>query len=199
MATAETVITTATSLVGISMGSGAALGFALRSPQRVEKLVLVDSYGLGSGVPRGRLGHLMVRAPLLDKLTYALLRRSRMMVRWSLYGLVYDRRTVTEEMVEEAGRLLENPLAGRAWSSFQKNEVDWSGLRTDFSDQLSQLMMPTLLVHGAHDRAVPVAWALRAQERIPDCELRVFSECGHLPPREHPERFVRVVKRFLAR
>ena len=74
----------------------------------------MDSYGLGSGVPWGRLGYLMVRAPLLDKLTYALLRRSRMMVRWSLYGLVYDRRTVTEEMVEEAGRLLEDPLAGRA-------------------------------------------------------------------------------------
>jgi len=181
------------------MGSGAALGFALRSPQRVEKLVLVDSYGLGSRVPWGRLGYLMVRAPLLDKLTYALLRRSRTMTRWSLYGLVYDRRTVTEEMVEEASRLLEDPLAGRAWSSFQKNEVGWGGLRTDFCEQLSQLMMPTLLVHGAHDRAVPGAWAHRAQERIPECELRVFSECGHLPPREHSERFARVVKRFLAR
>jgi pimeloyl-ACP methyl ester carboxylesterase len=62
------------SLVGISMGGGAALGFALRSPQRLEKLVLVDSYGLGSGVPWGRLGYLMVRVPFVDKLTYALLR-----------------------------------------------------------------------------------------------------------------------------
>jgi pimeloyl-ACP methyl ester carboxylesterase len=58
--------------------------------------------------------------------------------------------------------------------------------------------MPTLLVNGAHDWAVPVAWARRAQERIPDCELRVFSECGHLPPSEQPEEFAGVVKRFLA-
>ena len=187
------------SLVGISMGGGAALGFALHSPQRVEKLVLVDSYGLGSQVPWGRLGYLLVRAPLLNELMYALLRRSRTMIRWSLYGLVYDRRTVSEEMIEETGRLLEDPQAGRAWRSFQKNEVGWSGLRTDFSDQLSGLMMPTLLVHGAHDRAVPVAWARRAQDRIRDCELRVFSECGHLPPREHSEEFARVVERFLAR
>ena len=35
------------SLVGISMGGAIALGFSLRSPQRVDKLVLVDSYGLG--------------------------------------------------------------------------------------------------------------------------------------------------------
>jgi len=45
-----------TSLVGLSMGGAAALGFALRSPDRVEKLVLVDSYGLGGNVPWGRLG-----------------------------------------------------------------------------------------------------------------------------------------------
>ncbi len=41
------------SLVGISLGGGASLGFALRSPRRVENLVLVDSYGLGSDVPWG--------------------------------------------------------------------------------------------------------------------------------------------------
>lgn len=187
------------SLVGISMGGGAALGFALRSPERVEKLVLVDSYGLGSNVPWGRLGYLLVQAPLLNELTYALLRRSRTLIRWSLYGLIYDRQKVTEEMVEETSRLLDDPRAGRAWSSFQKHEVGWGGLRTDFSDRLRGLVMPTLLVHGAHDRAVPVAWARRAQERIPGCELMVFSECGHLPPREQPEEFAGEVKRFLAR
>lgn len=37
-------------------------------PQRVEKLVLVDSYGLGGEVPWGRLGYLLARAPLLDEL-----------------------------------------------------------------------------------------------------------------------------------
>ncbi len=186
------------SLVGVSMGGGAALGFALRSPQRVEKLVLVDSYGLGSGVPWGRLGYLMVRALFVDKLTYALLRRSRTMIRWSLYGLVHNRRTVTEEMVEESTQLLEEPKAGWAWGSFQKHEVGWDGLRTDFSDRLSALAAPTLLVHGVHDRAVPIAWARRGQERIPDCDLRVFPECGHLPPRERPEEFARVTHRFLA-
>jgi pimeloyl-ACP methyl ester carboxylesterase len=36
--------------------------------------ISMDSYGLGSGVPWGRLGYLMVRVPFVDKLTYALLR-----------------------------------------------------------------------------------------------------------------------------
>src|ERR671914_1933950 len=51
-------------LVGTSMGGGAALSFALRSPERVDKLVLVASYGLGKDVPYGRLGYLLVLAPL---------------------------------------------------------------------------------------------------------------------------------------
>jgi pimeloyl-ACP methyl ester carboxylesterase len=101
--------------------------------------------------------------------------------------------------VEETRRLLDDPEAGLAWSSFQRSEVGWDGLRTDFSGRLSELSMPTLLIHGAHDRAVPVAWAHRAQERVANCELKVFGDCGHVPPREHPEEFTQVVAEFLAR
>lgn len=90
------------SLVGISLGGGAALGFALRFPRRVEKLVLVDSYGLGSDVPWGRLGYLLVHTPLINAVTYALLRRSRRMVRWGLYNVVHDRRVVNDALVQEA-------------------------------------------------------------------------------------------------
>jgi len=39
------------SLVGISMGGAISLGFGLRSPDRVERLVLVDSHGLGGRSP----------------------------------------------------------------------------------------------------------------------------------------------------
>jgi pimeloyl-ACP methyl ester carboxylesterase len=39
------------SLGGISLGGSAALGFTFHSPQRVERLVLVDLYGVGNEVP----------------------------------------------------------------------------------------------------------------------------------------------------
>jgi pimeloyl-ACP methyl ester carboxylesterase len=185
------------SLVGISMGGGVALGFALRSPQRVERLVLVDSYGLGDEVPLGRLGYLLVHAPLIGRLTYALLRRSRRIVRWSLYNVVHDRRVVTDEMVEESYRLVNRFGVGRAFSSFQRNEVGWNGLRTSFVDRLHEIKAPVLIVHGADDGIVPVAWARRAHERIAGSELRVLPNCGHIPPREHPEEFNRLVGRFV--
>ena len=185
------------SLVGLSLGGGAALGFALRSPERVEKLVLVDSYGLGDEAPLGRLGYLLIRAPLINDLSYALLRRSHRMVRWSLYNLVHDRQVVNEDMVEETYRLLDQNQAGRAFRSFQKNEVGWSGLRTDFAGRLHEISTPTLIVHGADDSVVPVEWARRAHERLASSELLVFPNCGHLLPRERPEEFNRAVGRFL--
>jgi pimeloyl-ACP methyl ester carboxylesterase len=186
-------------LIGISMGGGAALSFALRSPERVEKLVLVSSYGLGKDVPYGRLGYLLVHAPLAVDLVYALLRRSRRSLRWGLHRIVHDPQVVSDELVEEARRLLYQPASGRAFRSFRRSEVGWDGLNTDLSDRLGELAAPTLLIHGEGDRLVPVEWARRAHERLPDSELRVLRGCGHWPPRECPNEFNGAVVNFLAR
>jgi pimeloyl-ACP methyl ester carboxylesterase len=185
--------------VGISMGGGAALSFALCSPERVEKLVLVASYGLGKDIPHGRLGYFLVHAPFATDLAYALLRRSQRSLRWGLRRIVNDPQVVSDELVDEARRLLDQPASGRAFRSFRKSEVGWSGLKTDLSDRLGEVVAPTLLVHGDHDRVVPVEWARRAHERLPDSELCVLRGCGHWPPRECPNEFNRVVADFLGR
>jgi pimeloyl-ACP methyl ester carboxylesterase len=185
-------------LVGTSMGGGAALSFALRSPERVEKLVLVASYGLGRDIPYGRLGYFLVHVPSAAELVYALLRRNRHSLHWALRRIVCDPRVVSDELVEEARLLLSRPASGRAFSSFRKSEVGWGGLNTDLSDRLGEVAVPTLLIHGDRDRVVPVEWARRAHEHLPDSELRVLPSCGHWPPRECPDEFNRVVAGFLA-
>jgi pimeloyl-ACP methyl ester carboxylesterase len=186
-------------LVGTSMGGGAALSFALCEPERVEKLVLVASYGLGKDIPHGRLGYFLVHAPLAADLVYALLRRSRRSLRWGLRRIVHDPRVASDELVEEARRLLSEPASGQAFRSFRKSEVAWGGLTTDLSERLGELAAPTLIVHGEHDRVVPLEWAQRAHERLPNSELCVLQGCGHWPPRECPEEFNRAVADFLAR
>jgi pimeloyl-ACP methyl ester carboxylesterase len=186
-------------LVGTSMGGGAALSFALCSPERVEKLVLVACYGLGKDIPYGRLGYFLVHAPLVADLVYTLLGRSRRALRSGLRRMVGDPRVVSDELVDEARRLLDQPASDRAFRSFRKSEVGWSGLKTDLSERLGEVVVPTLLVHGDRDRVVPVEWARRAHERLPGSELCVLRGCGHWPPRECPDEFNRVVTDFLAR
>jgi len=188
-----------TVLVGVSMGGAAALSFALRSPERVEQLVLVSSYGLGKDIPYGRLGYFLVHAPIVVDLIYAFLRRSRRSLRWGLHRIVHDPRVVSDELVEEARHLLNEPASGRAFRSFRRNEVAWGGLNTDLSDRLGELAAPTLLIHGDRDRVVPVEWARRAYERLPNSKLCILRGCGHWPPRECPDEFNRAVADFLAR
>jgi pimeloyl-ACP methyl ester carboxylesterase len=53
------------SLVGVSMGGAFALGFALRAPEQVERLVLVDSAGIGDQIPGGFLSYLTMHLPLV--------------------------------------------------------------------------------------------------------------------------------------
>jgi pimeloyl-ACP methyl ester carboxylesterase len=184
-------------LVGISMGGAISLGFTLRSPQRVEKLVLVDSHGLGGEVPGGMVSYVLVQVPLINKLVWAALKRSRKMVERSLETAFHDPRAVKEDLVDEVLRLVKEPGAGRAWRSWQENEIGREGLRTNYVDRLHELAAPTLILHGAEDKYVPVSWARRAHTLIKDSELRVFPGCGHWLTLERPEEFNGVVLEFL--
>jgi pimeloyl-ACP methyl ester carboxylesterase len=187
------------SLVGVSMGGAISLGFSLLSPEKVEKLVLVDSHGLGGEVPWRMISYALVRLPLLNKALWAIMGRSRRTIRWSLRAVFYDPRNVTETLVDKVYRLMKKSESARAWRSWQRNEIRWSGLHTNFVNRLHEVAMPTLILHGAEDRFVPVSWAKRAHELIEDSELHVFAECGHWLPREKPEEFERAVLTFLAR
>ena len=186
-------------LVGISLGGAVSLGFSFRSPQRVEKLVLVDSHGLGGEVPGGVASEALVRLPLLNKLVWAALKRSRKMVEWSLQTVLYDPHAITGDLVEEVYQLAKKPGAGRAWRSWQKNEIGREGLRTNFVERLPTLAVPTLIFHGAEDKYVPVSWALRAHTLLKDSELQVFPRCGHWLTLERPGEFNRAVLVFLER
>jgi pimeloyl-ACP methyl ester carboxylesterase len=184
-------------LVGISMGGGVALGFALDRPDRVSRLVLVDSLGLGGAIPGGRLGYLFTRLPCVSELTWAALRRSRVLAAASLRGIVGDPTALTDDLVDDLVRATNRPDSGRAFRAFQRAEVGPHGLRTNYVDRLPDLSVPTLLIHGEVDPLVPVAWATRAGTLVPNAELRILPDCGHWPPRERPERFVELVGRFL--
>lgn len=179
------------SLVGLSLGGAVALGYALGEPERVDDLVLVDSYGLGSNPPRGT-------GAMASPFAWSALRYNRAFLRFSLQTIVADRKTITEGVVAATERLLDRPDAGRAFRRFYRSEVGRDGSRSDFADRLSELAVPTLLVHGAGDDLVPVERARRASDRIADGRLVVFENCGHWPPREQPERFERTVTAFLA-
>ena len=67
----------------------------------------------------------------------------------------------------------------------------------DLTELLPQVSVPTLLVWGANDDAVPVAHARAMEQRIPDAGLVLFEGAGHFAYLDEPERFCRIVRHFL--
>jgi pimeloyl-ACP methyl ester carboxylesterase len=184
-------------LVGISMGGGIAIGYTLEHPQRVARLVAVDSYGLQRQAPGGRWGYYLVRWDWLNRLSWALMARSRALVRASLQQLFANPQVVDEALVNAVMEEVRRPNAGYAWRSFQRSEVLPGGLRTLYLDRLGEIRVPTLFIHGAQDRLVPLACAQEAHRLLPGSRLVILPGCGHWPQRENPQAFNEVLLGFL--
>lgn len=72
------------------------------------------------------------------------------------------------------------------------------GQRQILLDRLPGLSTPTLVVWGDRDYLLPVQQAHAAVRRLPNGQLSVFPDCGHLPHVEDPDRFAAVLGTWLA-
>jgi len=64
---------------------------------------------------------------------------------------------------------------------------------------LHRITVPTLLIRGASDGVVPVAYAEAYRAMIPGAQLVIIPEAGHLPHVEQPELLLQHVLSFTAR
>ena len=189
-------------LVGVSMGGAIGLGFALDHPQRVGRLVLVDSYGLQRKAPFHQLSYLFVQIPGMRALTYWSL-RNRSLVRYSFRRSISEKMilkrpdSVTEDLVDKVYQQLLIPGGTKAFSDFQNADLTWKGLKTNFLNRLPQLKAKTLVIHGSKDTLVALSASREAHQLIPDSQMVVMEGCGHWPQRDHPEEFNRLVGQFL--
>jgi pimeloyl-ACP methyl ester carboxylesterase len=60
------------------------------------------------------------------------------------------------------------------------------------SDRLGEIAVPALAITG--DRIVPTEQSIRLSRELPDAELVLISEYGHLPQEERPEAFLSAVE-----
>ena len=184
------------SLVGLCMGGGTTLGVALESPQRVEKLVLVASCGLGKEVGAGIMRLLARLTPLLPS---AFLKRwdnpDKNRFRRYLERMVYDPKVITDDLLNKQYEL--QSLAVEVRVNFLKNLVGFGGQRINFRNRLHEIAIPTLIICGQEDEVYPLAHAHTAHELIKNSQLHILPKCGHVPPREKPDEFNQLVIDFL--
>jgi pimeloyl-ACP methyl ester carboxylesterase len=167
-------------VVGLSLGGWLAAELAVRHPERVERLVLVDAAGTRvPGVERPDL--FLAPPPRARELLFA--EPSSTLAT----TLVPD--VMPPERMEQA--LLGREAAARLlWNT----HVAYRKL----TSRLGRIKAPTLIVWGAQDRLLPLALGEAYHRGIAGSTMTVIERCGHLPPFEQPERFAEAVLAFLA-
>lgn len=184
-------------LVGLSMGGGVAIGYTLAHQDRVRQLVLVGSYGIQDTVPGQFLSYLYVQVPGISDFAWSLMRNSKSAARSILKGLLHNPEARTDAMIDEVLEALKNPHSQRVFSRWQRDEVGRQGLKTNYTERLSELSTSVLLIHGSHDAGVPLDYAKRAVSRLKNSRLEIIENAGHWTQRDYPERFNQVLLKFL--
>lgn len=181
-------------LVGNSMGAAVAVRLALRRPDLVERLVVVD------GPPvRGKLNkaQMMFAIPGQGERIYKGFRASQDAAYDSLRPYYGD----LASLPEADQTFLRERVWDRVWSDDQcrayLSTFRWmlvEGLQghPKHSD-LNTLRMPTHIIWGDTDRAIPLEAAQLLQGWMPQSQLSIIANCGHLPQQEKPAELVRLI------
>ena len=184
--------------VGHSLGGGIAMQLSYQFPELCERLVLVDSGGLGRELS------LLLRAASLPGSEYVIpaLATTRLLEAGrfgaSLLGRVGLRLGTDIEEMARGHATLCDPGARAAFIHTLRAVVEPGGQRVQASNRLYLARhVPFMLLWGAQDRIIPLTHGLATHERMPSSRLEVFPRSGHFPQLDEPERFIDVLTDFV--
>ncbi len=186
-------------IVGHSLGGGISLAFCYLFPDRVERLVLVGTGGLGREVsPALRAATLPVADWVLPVIASPWVRGGAELVGrgLSLFGwrASQDIRAAWEGFTE-----LSDADARRAFLATTRAVMNSHGQTIAAHEYLLELAeLPVLVVWGTNDMVIPVDHAKRLGELAPECRVEIFDGAGHFPHLDRPDRFADVLRDFMA-
>ena len=157
-------------VLGTSLGGFVAQELALERPDLVDRLILVcTSYGSREPQPMSfqALGKMLGGGSLNPERA----------ARQGLEGATSD--SYRAKHPEEFDLILRWRLADSSSLSDYYQQM-MAGTRFDAAFAVRNIASPTLVIHGAEDRYVPVANAAALAEAIPGATLRVIDDAGHL-------------------
>ncbi|MFI5297035.1 MAG: alpha/beta fold hydrolase [Polyangiales bacterium] len=182
-------------LVGHSAGGQVVATAAMLSPERVDKLVLINSAGLRD-------------YPLVVRMTGRAIMRPWLISRvlgpsagWILRQIFHQKKNrFVEQFVADSTSERRDPELRRAalrdmGKVFHDLAPDL--LTPSVRTNARRLAMPTLIVWGDRDRLVPLEAVRGIARTFPDAQLQVIRDCGHMPMIEEPFATIDLMRAFL--
>jgi pimeloyl-ACP methyl ester carboxylesterase len=179
-------------VAGNSMGGGVAWQLALRHPERIDALILVDAAGFPNEKPPAKIP--LAFRILQYRLGRALLQSidNRPLIDDGLKTDVYDKSVITPAFVDR-------------WAEFQRAPghrailmaVNPAAFGRASADALHGIAVPTLVLQGENDVLVEPASAAKFAAAIPGASSILYPHVGHLPQVEIPQRSAADAAQFL--
>ena len=171
------------SIIGTSFGGYLATEFTIGNLEKVDKLILA--------APAGAM---RTSTRVLDQYIMAALYPTYENANRAFRDMAYEPSVVSEETIRDFMNRMRLPNAKYAFMSTLLAIRD----SKDLSARLSKISAPTLLIWGANDRMIPLAYS-REYTEIPNSQLTIIDNCGHTPFVEKPAEFNNIVLKFLER
>ncbi len=163
-------------LAGHSMGGGAVMAYLLNKPQRVPVAVcLVDT---SSDLDLSKLGPGLFIETIES---YLFLIKKRMTDKDSLAYKIWK---AEEDMKREHPEMVQRDL--RACDRF------------DVTDRVSEIDLPTFVIHGEDDDIIPLGVAEALVKRLPRADIAIVRDSDHCPMVQQPDEFNRLMGKFLS-
>ena len=176
-------------MAGNSFGGYLTWSYAFAHPEKVRKIAILNS----SGYPRGdqptpisfKLQKMSWMKPILTNIT------PMSLVRRGVEVVYYDDSKIREDRVQRYADLLlrEGNRAGLMGKTMQ--------IKYDYTDEIKQIQCPTLIMWGDSDKLVNVEAAPKFHADIPNSELLIYENMGHVPMEEIPEKSAKDFMAFL--
>ncbi len=177
-------------LGGNSLGGAITWAYALKHPEKVSKMILVDAGGypmVSKSVP---IAFQMARIPVIKELFKYVTPRS--IIEKSILNIYVNKEKVSPELVD---RYFELSLREGNRAAFLNGMG--RGIKNDNYLNIKTLTMPTLIIWGDKDLLIPMDVAEKFHKDLPHDTLVVFKNLGHTPMEEDAHATVETVKEFL--
>jgi len=192
-AVADTLGVETFALAGNSLGGEIAWATAAALPQRVRKLILVDSGGYAFKPREVPIGFRIARVPGLRRLAELVLPRG--VVEKSMRSVYGDPDKVTPALVDRYYALTLR-AGNRKALGYRVDQL----MQTDFVKSraiIQSLKLPVLVLWGGRDRLIPPENGVMFSKDIVGAQHIEFEDLGHVPQEEDPFRTLKPVIQFL--
>lgn len=185
-------------VIGNSMGAGIALGLALTTPDRIDRLILIG--GLPPNV-KGTLTSPLIRRALDTQAPTWLIRFLGWFAGTSatnrvLEEIVYDHRLLTPAVRDRSHRNRQGGgMIGPALATARALPL-WE---SDYAPRLGTITHQTLVLWGEQDRVFPLAVGKTLAAHLPQAHVIAIPQAGHIPQWEQPDAVNRAIATFLSR